>query len=258
MNVVAVIQARMSSSRLPGKVLADLSGAPILARVVERARAASRVNAVWVACSNSPADDPIVDRCLAIGVPFVRGDEMDVLGRFVAAADAAAADIIVRLTADCPLLDPDVIDRVVAEITTNPGTDYASNVTERSFPRGLDVEAFTRVALQRMDHLGRSAAAREHVTIPVRLEHPDGFVSRSVKSGVDDSDLRWTVDTPADLEFVRRAYQALGLADRPQPYAALVSWCRANPKWANLDHAATWDPSRSGSTPIVPIQGGRR
>ncbi len=245
MNVVAVVQARMSSSRLPGKVLADVNGAPMLARVIERARLATQVNAVWVACSASPADAPIAAWCRATGVGFVRGAENDVLSRFVTAADRSGADVIVRLTADCPLLDPSVIDLVVAAITSNPGTDYASNVTERSFPRGLDVEAFTRSALRRMDALGRSPEAREHVTIPARLEYPDRFVCRSIRSDSDDSDLRWTVDTPADLEFVRRAYQALGPAEPLPPYPVLVAWCRTNPQWANQDDGVTWDPSRS-------------
>ena len=254
MNVVAVIQARMGSTRLPGKVLADLAGAPMLDRVIDRVRRAGRVNAVWVACSAEAADDPIAVRCRALGVPVVRGPLDDVLGRFVGAAEQARADIVVRLTADCPLLDPEVIDRVVSEVTAHPGTDYASNVAERSYPRGLDVEAFTRTALARMDQLGRSAAAREHVTIPVRLEHPEAFHSRTVRNQTDDSDLRWTVDTADDLEFVRLVYRALGLANRAWSYRELVAWCRANPQSARPDQGTTWDPSRPSGLKVC---GGR-
>ena len=253
MNVVAVIQARMGSTRLPGKVLADLAGEPMLDRVVERVRRARRVNAVWVASSANRPDDPIAARCRILGVPVFRGSDHDVLGRFVGAAQESRADVVVRLTADCPLLDGAIIDRVVAEVVSHDGTDYASNVTARSFPRGLDVEAFTREALARMDQLGQSPAAREHVTIPVRLEHPEAFRCRTVRNEVDDSDLRWTVDTPEDLEFVRRAYRALGLAARIGSYRELVSWCRANPQWTRRDEGTTWDPSRLGS---ITIEGG--
>lgn len=250
MNVVAVIQARMGSTRLPGKVLADVAGAPMLDRVIDRVRRAGWVDAVWVAGSAKRADDPIAARCRAIGVPMFRGPEEDVLGRFVGTAERARADVVVRLTADCPLLDPEVIDRVVAEVIDHPATDYASNVTERSYPRGLDVEAFTREALIRMDQLGRSPAAREHVTIPVRLEHPEAFHCRSVGSPDDDSDLRWTVDTAEDLEFVRLVYRTLGLADRAWSYRELVAWCRANPAAARPDRGTTWDPSRSGGLKV--------
>ena len=194
MTVVAIVQARMTSTRLAGKVLADIDGAPMLARVVERVSAAGLVSRVWVACTDLGTDDPIVECCRGLEVPVFRGSEADVLGRYVGAATAAGAEVVVRVTADCPLLDPEVIDRVVAALA--PGIDYASNVLERSFPRGLDVEAFRATALARMDQLARSTAAREHVTIGVRLEHPDLFTTANVRSPTDDSDLRWTVDTP--------------------------------------------------------------
>ncbi len=251
MNVVAVIQARMGSTRLPGKVLADLVGAPMLDRVIERVRLAARVDVVWVACSDARADDPIAARALSLRAPVFRGSEQDVLGRFVGAADAAGADLIVRLTADCPLLDGAVIDRVVDEILADPGTDYASNVTERSYPRGLDVEAFTREALTRMDRLGRSTEAREHVTVVARLEHRAAFRCRSVRSETNDSDLRWTVDTEDDLAWVRLVYQTLGLAGRPGSYRELVAWCRAHPQWARRDEDTTWDPSRVEATTSI-------
>jgi spore coat polysaccharide biosynthesis protein SpsF len=255
MNVVAVIQARMGSTRLPGKVLADLAGVPMLARVVERVRRARRVDAVWVACSDPPADDPIAALASRLAAPVYRGSETDVLGRFVGAADAAGADIIVRLTADCPLLDGAVIDRVVDELLRHPGTDYASNVAERSYPRGLDVEAFTRAALTRMDQLGRWPEAREHVTVVARLEHRSEFQCRSVRSDTDDSDLRWTVDTADDLAWVSSVYHALALAGRPDSYPELVAWCRANPDRSRQDEGTTWDPNR---LKVTTSKGGRR
>lgn len=247
MTVVAIVQARMTSTRLPGKVLADVAGAPMLARVVERAQAARRVDAVWVACTDRPEDDAIAAWCRDRGVPCFRGSESDVLGRYRAAAVAAGADVIVRLTADCPLLDPAVIDRVVVALTEeHPAVDYAANVLERSYPRGLDVEAFTAVALERLDRLGTSVAAREHVTVGARLEHPEAFRCRSIRGAADDSDLRWTVDSPDDLASVRSLYQHLDLGNRMVPYEDVVRWCRAHPETARSDEPGhTWDPTRS-------------
>jgi spore coat polysaccharide biosynthesis protein SpsF (cytidylyltransferase family) len=243
MNVVAIVQARMTSTRLPGKVLVDLAGAPMLERVVQRAADASLVDGVVVACSDRPADDPIAAWCARAGVTAFRASESDVLGRFVGAATAAGADLVVRLTADCPFLDPAVIDLVVGALIADPQLDYAANVLERSFPRGLDVEAFTRDALGRMDRLGRSPASREHVTIGPRLEHPEAFRCRSIRAEHDDSDLRWTVDTPVDLEFARAAYRAAPLGDGD--YRPLVRWCRLHPEVARRDDQETWDPSRA-------------
>jgi len=253
MTVVAIIQARMTSSRLPGKVLMDLAGRPMLDRVVRRAQAARRVDAVWVACTTGRADDPIARWCETNGVSVFRGSESDVLGRFVAAAEAAKAAIIVRLTADCPLLDPAVIDATIAALDEAGGScDYAANVLERSYPRGLDTEVFTRDALDRMDRIGTSAAAREHVTIPARLEAPEAFRVRSVRAEVDASDLRWTVDTADDLAFVRRVYQALELGERIRSYQEIVTWCRADESQMRRDGVGhTWDPSRMVAASIV-------
>jgi len=150
---------------------------------------------------------------------------------------------LVRLTADCPFLDPAVIDLVVGELIADPEVDYAANVLERSFPRGLDVEAFTSSALGRMDQLGRSPAAREHVTMGPRLEHLEAFRSRSVQADRNDSDLRWTVDTPLDLEFARAAYSAAPLGDGD--YRVLVKWCRQHPELTRRDDHETWDPTRA-------------
>lgn len=252
MNIVAIIQARMTSSRLPGKVLADIEGVPMLGRVVERVRRSRLVFSVVVASTDRREDDPVAAWCASAGVVVFRGSETDVLGRFVGAAARAGADVIIRITADCPLLDALVLDRTIEELVDHPGTDYASNVIERSYPRGLDVEVFTREALARMDRLGGSAASREHVTVPVRLEHPNAFMVRHVRHPVDDSDLRWTVDTSEDLEFVRLVYRALGLGERPVRHPAIVAWCRSNERWARRDEPAhTWDPSREGSAPTT-------
>jgi spore coat polysaccharide biosynthesis protein SpsF len=239
----------MTSQRLPGKVLMDLHGVPMVGRVVERTRSAGLVDDIWIACTDRRDDDPLAAYAESIGCRVFRGSEQDVLSRFVAIAGLTSADRFVRLTADCPLLDGAVIDRVVGTLAGGDGLDYVANVLERSFPRGLDVEAFTRDALMRLDRLGVSEQSREHVTVAARMEHPEAFVMRNVRAATDDSDLRWTVDTMDDLEFVRVIYRALSLDRGSRPYGDLVRWCRANATWIRKDEPHhTWDPSRRVSS----------
>jgi len=207
-KVVAIIQARMGSTRLPGKVLKDLSGQSMLARVIARVRAARLIDEVLVATTNLPQDDVIVSECRRCGVAVSRGDQQDVLDRYFRAADLVKADIIVRITADCPLIDPQVTDKTIrAFLDKNP--DYASNVVERTYPRGLDTEVMSLGALTRAWTEADKAYEREHVT-PYLLEHPSEFVLLSVTGDVDYSGHRWTVDTPEDFEFVQTVYDQLG------------------------------------------------
>lgn len=211
MKVVAVIQARVSSSRLPRKVLADISGQPMVMRVVERVRRATLVDEVVLATSADPSDDPLVELCQRREVKCVRGSLSDVLDRFRAAARATEADVVVRITADCPLVDPKLIDRTIEKLLTDR-LDYTSNGLPRvSYPDGLDCEAFTAVALERAWAEATQPAEREHVTPYLRLSGK--FTTGGVMHPIDLSRHRWTVDDPADLLFVRRVYDALG--DRP-------------------------------------------
>jgi spore coat polysaccharide biosynthesis protein SpsF len=228
-RTVAIIQARMGSSRLPGKVLADLGGATMLARVVQRLRAAHRLADIVVATSTGADDDDVVREAGRLGAGVHRGSQSDVLARFLGAARLHRADAIVRVTADCPLLDGEVVDRVIAALSD--AVDYASNTHERSYPRGLDTEALHRDTLERIARLGTSAAAREHVTAFV-MEAPQLFRTAQVRAEHDDSDLRWTVDTADDLAMVRALYSELGLASAPLPYRDVVAAIRERPELA--------------------------
>jgi glutamate-1-semialdehyde 2,1-aminomutase/spore coat polysaccharide biosynthesis protein SpsF len=211
MKTVAVIQARVSSSRLPGKVLAEIAGEPMVVRVVDRVRQAKLINEVVLATSADPSDDPLADLCRQRGIPCVRGSLNDVLDRFRTAVQAAGADVVVRVTADCPLIDPAVIDRTIDKLLTDR-LDYAANFLPRaSYPDGLDAEVFTAAALERAWHEATQPAEREHVTPYLRLSGK--FKTGGITHPTDLSRHRWTVDDPADLAFVRRVYQALG--DRP-------------------------------------------
>jgi spore coat polysaccharide biosynthesis protein SpsF len=206
-KVVAIVQARMGSTRLPGKVLKDLEGRTVLARVVERLRRARLINELLVATTDRPADDAIVAECRQCSVPVSRGDQDDVLDRYFRAAQLVKADVVVRITSDCPLIDPEVTDKTIAAFL-EAKADYASNALVRTYPRGLDTEAMTFPALSRVERQAHQRYEREHVT-PYFYEHPSEFKIVSVTGDADYSTHRWTVDTPEDLEFVRAVYARL-------------------------------------------------
>jgi len=232
MRTIAIIQTRMGSRRLPGKVLRDLAGDTMLARVVQRVRAARTISQIVIATTNTDIDDAVVREGSRLGCGVFRGSEDDVLARYLGAAREFDADRVVRMTSDCPLLDPAVIDAVVAAL--GPDLDYVSNTHDRSYPRGLDVEAFHRDTLERMARLAESPPAREHVTAYV-VERPDLFVTRQVKAAGDDSDLRWTVDAPDDLALVRTLYDLLDLGRVHRPYRELVQIVRARPELTTIN-----------------------
>ncbi len=236
MNVVAIIQARMGSTRLPGKVLMDLAGEPMLARVVNRCRRAALLTDVVVATTTQPADEAIARLCTERGWPCVRGSEDDVLDRYHQAAEARHADAVVRITSDCPLIEPSVVDRTVKEfLDRQPNVDYACNfMPQRTFPRGLDVEVAGRTALDRAWREDRNPAWREHVTLYIR-RHPELFRLHGVTNDVDYSDLRWTVDEETDLELARRIYGHFGRDTFSwQDVLALLA---AHPDWSALNRS---------------------
>ncbi|HET7677409.1 MAG TPA: glycosyltransferase family protein, partial [Candidatus Limnocylindrales bacterium] len=174
MRTVAIVQARTGSTRLPGKVLARIGGRPMLAHVVERARAAPGVDEVVVATSVLPEDDAIAGLCAESGWPCERGSATDLLDRYERAAAAHDAEVVVRVTGDCPLLDPALVGEVIA-LLGRGGYDYASNTLEpRTWPHGLDAEAFTRAALATAWAEDTDPAWREHVT-PFLYRHPERF-----------------------------------------------------------------------------------
>ncbi|MHC2999663.1 cytidylyltransferase domain-containing protein [Microbacterium sp. HJ5] len=232
---LAVVQARMSSSRLPGKVVADVEGRPMILRQLERVRAASLVSDVVVATSVDASDDPLVDLLADAGVTVHRGSLSDVLDRYLGLARLRGVDRLLRLTADCPLTDPAVIDSVV-QAHEESGTDYASNVLERTFPRGLDVESVTTDALERVAAVA-TPAEREHVTQGI-YRRPESFTLTSVTQHVDNSHLRWTVDLPADLEFVRAVYRELGTSSGLFGSEDILELIRRRPELAHSEPAA--------------------
>lgn len=210
-RIVAIIQARMGSTRLPGKVLKDLGGATVLARTINRMKLASSLDGVVVATSIESTDDAIVEEAERLGVPSFRGSEDDVLDRYYGAARASEAAVVVRVTSDCPLIDPSVADEVVSAFASG-GVDYASNTLTRTYPRGLDVEVMSMDALARAKREAREPYQRTHVT-PYFYENPNLFRLLSLTADADYSGHRWTVDTPEDLEFMRAVYALAGWRD---------------------------------------------
>jgi spore coat polysaccharide biosynthesis protein SpsF (cytidylyltransferase family) len=213
-RVVAILQARLSSSRLPGKVLMPFHGQPMIAFMIARLRLSKCIDELVVATSDEASDAPLVAAMEAINIKVVRGPLDDVLARFLLAATITKADIIVRLTADCPLIDVAVVDSVISAVID--GADYASNVDPASFPDGLDCEAFTYDQLQRADREARIPSQREHVTPFMR--ECDSIRRAAIVSSIDLSDIRWTVDYEDDLAYVRAIVEAVNgnpiIADR--------------------------------------------
>lgn len=223
MRVAALVQARTGSSRLPGKVLEDVGGIPLIAHTLRRLRAAGRVDDVVLATTVEPGDDALVELASKEEVEAHRGSEQDVLSRLRGAAEASGAAAVVRITGDCPLLDPAVVDGVVgALVDREEPCDYASNVLRRTYPRGLDAEALWTSTLRRIDELAESPEAREHVTWFAYRERPDLFRLRSVEIEDGRPDLDWSVDTAEDLELVRGLVSLLERPDEPVPWRELV------------------------------------
>jgi len=277
---VAIIQARMASSRLPGKVLMDLAGTPMLGRVVAGTRRARSVEAVVVATTDEPSDDPIVEYCEASRIDVVRGSHFDVLDRYYAAAQAMQAGIVIRITADCPLIDPGLIDATVGALLGKadaPGGssgrqaaafDFAANRLpppwRRSYPIGLDTEACTFAALATAWREAKQPLEREHV-MPflyegVQLRQAEASLSSGISShgfrvavlnhSEDLGYLRLTVDTGDDLEFVRRVLEHLGdLAT--YSWLEVVELLKAHPELAEINasvkHKTLWDVDARGS-----------
>ena len=202
-NTVAIIQARLGSDRLPGKVLLDLDGQPMVNWVVRRVRRAKSIDQVVIATTDHPRDHRLVEYCKRQDWPVFVGPEHDVLTRYMGAAEKFSATQIVRITSDCPLIDPAVIDDVVGLFNRSDDFDYCCNfLPNRTFPRGLDVECFSQAALKHADRLATTTELREHVTLAI-YRNPTQFRIGSITSQQDFSDCRWTVDTQDDLHLVQ-------------------------------------------------------
>jgi spore coat polysaccharide biosynthesis protein SpsF len=237
-RVVVIIQARMGSTRLPGKVLADLAGRPMLGWIFERACRARRADTVVVATTTDSGDDAVAEFCAANGYEFVRGHPTDVLDRYIQAAREFEADVIVRLTGDCPLSDPELIDQAVdAFLASDPPADLIANRLPdgRTFPIGLDIEVCSRRALERAWREAQEPHQREHV-MPYLYDVPGRFRVVRLNHDPDYVNLRWTVDTAEDLEAVRRIAAHFG-GRIDFSWTEVVELVKANPSLMEINAA---------------------
>lgn len=236
MNIMIFVQARMGSTRLPGKVLSPLMGKPMLHYLIERLKQVRLADEGVILTTIQSIDDPIVALCKEEQIAYYRGPEEDVLARYYCAAIERHPDVIVRITADCPLLDPTLVDKVIGIYKHElPRWDYISTCyLKRTFPRGLDVEIFSFEALERAFNEATDPAEREHVT-PFMYRHPELFRLRNVESPVDLSAYRLTVDTPEDFALIQNIYQRL-YPDNPYfTLQDIIQLLRQNPELALIN-----------------------
>lgn len=231
MRTLGIIQARMGSTRLPGKVLRRLGDRTVLERVVRAARASGAVTDLVVATSTAPEDDAVVAECARIGVPCERGPLDDVLGRFLRVLDTRDSEAVLRFTADCPLLDPGVVAAAAGAWRAAPWLDYVSTALPRRLPRGTDVEVIAAGALRELDATA-VGHHRTHVTSGLYSE-PAGWSMLGLTLHPDASDLRVTLDTPDDWRLIETVVDHFG--DRPVALPELVGWLRAHPAVTGLN-----------------------
>lgn len=211
-KTVAIIQARTGSTRLPAKTLRILYDRPLLGHVIERVATSRMVGEIVVATSTDASDDPIEELARRMGIGIFRGSETDVLARYHGAASTCGADVVVRVTADDPFKDPEIIDHAVSLLASGK-YDYCSNTIIPTFPEGIDIEVFTFEALDKAYNEAVLASEREHVT-PYIWKHPERFSIHNFKNNEDLSGLRWTIDYQADFDFAQAVYQRLCPAKR--------------------------------------------
>lgn len=227
MSTAIVVQARMGSTRLPSKVLKDIAGRPMLSYQMERLRRVKRAERIVVATTDQPADDAVERFCQKEKIACVRGSEHDVLARYHLAIERFPADVVVRITADCPLIDPAIVDEAIAAYEP----DYVSNMLETTYPYGMAVEVFSAQALREAHREAKDPAEREHVT-PFIYRHPERYRLKSLTMAPNLSHHRWTVDTPEDFELVSRLLKTLKPHFTLQDVLAVLDehpdWCAIN------------------------------
>ena len=230
MNIVCMIQARLGSTRLPGKVLKPILDRPMLSYMLERVKAVKKIEQLVIATTENETDDPIVQFCRPEKIQCFRGSENDVLDRYYQAARSAQAEIIVRLTADCPLIDPAVVDEIVeAFLAKYPGIDFASNVKPATFPDGMDTEVFSFAALERAWKETKNPLEREHVT-PYFYDVPGRFRTFNVEAEQDFSSYRLTVDYEDDFEVMAKIFESLYRPDQPFGFREAIKFLDENPE----------------------------
>lgn len=233
MKVLAIVQARMGSSRLPGKVLKQVNGKSLLLHQVDRLKKCQKIHQIVIATTIKPEDDQIVKLCENNDIDFFRGSEDDVLERYYETRKNFGGEVIVRLTSDCPLIDPNVVDGTIQFFLDNT-FDYVSNTIERTFPRGLDTEVFSKEVLEVAFNNATLVRDREHVTAYV-YSHPEKFNVGMYKDECDYSFYRWTVDTEEDFQLIKKIFEAYKGEEEKLNYSAIITLMENNPEWKKIN-----------------------
>lgn len=235
MRVMIFVQARMGSTRLPGKVLKQVLGRPLLSYLVERLKDVKNAQGFLILTTISPKDDVIVEFCEKEKIPYFRGPENDVLARYYQAALKWKPDAIVRTTADCPLTDPEIIDQIIsAFVDAKTPLDYLSNVLERSYPKGLDCEIFSFKALERAFKETDDPYNREHVS-PYFYRNPEQFSIKNIALPKDYSKYRWTVDTKEDFELIEKMIEDLYPKNPHFRFHDMLKLLEKHPEWSHIN-----------------------
>lgn len=235
LHVAIIIQARLGSVRLPGKVLMSVLGRPLLSFLLERLHHCRKADIILVATSANPVDSTIIGFCEDQKIPVFVGSEQDVLDRYYLAAKSLGADAIVRITGDCPLIDPAIVDQVIDTFVSNyPKFDYVSNVVERAYARGMDVEVFSVSCLERLHNLAKTPEEREHVTLHV-LHNPHLYSIGQVTAPIDTSRYRLTVDTPEDFRLIKLILEELYPKNPGFTLQDVVALLERHPDWVKIN-----------------------
>jgi len=234
-KVAAIIQARMGSTRLPGKVLKKVLGKTLLEYQIERVKRAKTLDEIIIATTIKESDDQIVQLCQQFSIPYYRGSEEDVLSRYYEAATEFGVDVIVRLTSDCPIIDPTVIDKVVEHYLENKDRyDYVSNTLTRTYPRGLDTEVMSYEVLKKAHEEAKELVYREHVTAYI-YHHPSQFKLYNVLNEKNESKHRWTVDTEEDFLLIKHILETLYPINPLFTVEDVIQILRDKPEWVEIN-----------------------
>jgi spore coat polysaccharide biosynthesis protein SpsF len=207
-KIAAIVQARMGSTRLPGKTMADICGKPLLEHVIERVKHSKLISEIIVATTDKKKDDKIVELCKKLGIKCYKGSENNVLDRYYQCVKEFRADIIVRITADNPFVDPEVTDKIIKVFLGDGNFDYVSNTVKPTYPEGINAEVFTFSALAKAWKEAKKPTDKEHVT-PYMWNNPEVFKIQNIENDIDLSYMRWTLDTKEDMNFIKEIYKRL-------------------------------------------------
>jgi spore coat polysaccharide biosynthesis protein SpsF len=235
MRKLIIVQARMTSTRLPGKVMKIVCGKPLLEHLVDRLKRVKCADQIVIATTVNETEDIIVDLCKKLDISYFRGSEEDVLGRYYETAVKYEGDVIIRITSDCPVIDPDVVDYLIDFYMNNlKKYDYVSNILERTYPKGMDAEITSFDTLKEAHFNAYDPFDRENVT-PFIKKRPQQFRLYNILYKTDMSRCRWTVDTPEDLELITKIYDALYYKNPLFSLNDILDLMNSNPKLENIN-----------------------